>query len=179
MIDQNSQVAIPSEKPIWYWWWYLASLLPVPLALFAEGAWLLGWRGTLERLAFIAPPGHLFGVVYFWSFGIAIPLIVILITLNLRKQLVVVDSSGIRGRSLLSRRQARWDELRYISPVGHDVVFVDYFPKAALFYRRIWLTRNQATVVLTHPKMPVDLVSPEVLKWVRSVHIAMSPEPAG
>ncbi len=159
---------IPSAEPAPGWWHYLAILLPVPLGLFVESVWILCLGGVLDRIAF-NPPSDVVGIVWVWSFGIAIPLLAVLITLHLRQQKILVDETGITASSLILSSRMRWQELRWVSPVVHNRVTLSYYHPGPLFgsWHMIWnLTCRQARAVFRHPKMPTKFLTPDLERWL-------------
>ena len=157
---------VRAEELRWNWWGYLPIFLPTPLALVAELGCILGVGGLADSLGLSPPRGDFDYTLFAWTFGVAVPLIGILVTINGAKMRICTNGSGIVVASLFGKTSVRWNELKHISPVYRNQADFSFFPTGGMFDGSFWVTTDHAKVLLTQPNMKRELISAELWAWI-------------
>ncbi len=137
-------------------------LIVVAFAVVGVVAGSVGGAGMVRALEF-APSGSIgaaaIGVV--WGFGIAVPILLLLVIVSAGEVRIGLTSEGIELVSRLRRRRLRWDQLWPTDPrPSSGWLLVSYRLEGRPGLRYFWATEAQAHALAMHPKAPFNLFPP-------------------
>jgi len=127
-----------------------------------------GWSTVWGALEFWSPRGAWGPVVVFWLFDAGLPLVIAVASLWTVTVRIGLGAEGIRVVTRFRTRVVPWEALRpgAAIPRGKWGLLRSADTPGRRSPRTIFVTRDQARLILTHPNAPSALFPPEYWSWI-------------